>query len=37
VPLVLALEWDERFPDDLPWRTGPEWVTELLGMLSGDV
>ncbi len=35
VPLILALEWVESHPDDVPPRTGPEWLTDFLARLTG--
>jgi Fe-S-cluster containining protein len=36
VPLILALEWAETHPDDLPPRTGPDWLRELFLRLTGQ-
>lgn len=36
VPLVLALEWAETHPDDLPPRPGPDWLRELILRLTGQ-
>jgi Fe-S-cluster containining protein len=36
VPLILALEWAADHSDDhLPLHTGPEWLSEFLGRLTG--
>lgn len=35
VPMVLALEWAENHPDDLPPRPGPEWLRDLIYRLTG--
>jgi Fe-S-cluster containining protein len=33
-PLCLALDWVAAHPDDLPLRTGPEWVQDILGRVA---
>jgi Fe-S-cluster containining protein len=35
VPLILAIEWAEGHPDELPSRTGPEWLREFFEHLTG--
>ena len=35
VPLILAPEWADSHPDDLPRRPGPEWLRELFQRLTG--
>lgn len=35
VPLILALDWAERHPDDLPPRPGPDWLREFFERLTG--
>lgn len=35
VPLILAMEWADDHPDELPKRTGPEWVQEFFQRLTG--
>ena len=35
VPLILAMEWAEEHPDDLPQRSGPEWLREFFQRLTG--
>jgi len=38
LPLIMALEWVERFPDDVPFRPGPEWVKEFFeGMSKANI
>ncbi len=34
VPLILAIEWAEAHPDDLPPRPGPEWLREFFEHLT---
>lgn len=34
VPLVLALEWSRRNPDNLPEKTGPEWMADFFRSLT---
>jgi len=36
VPLILALEWAEGHPHDLPPRPGPEWLREFFEHLTGS-
>jgi Fe-S-cluster containining protein len=36
IPLTLALEWADDHPDDLPRRTGPEWLREFFQRLTGQ-
>jgi Fe-S-cluster containining protein len=36
VPLVLAPDWAEEHPEELPDRPGPEWMQELLERLTGS-
>jgi hypothetical protein len=36
VPLILALEWAAAHPDGPPNRTGPEWIQDLFGRLTGQ-
>ncbi|APW61349.1 YkgJ family cysteine cluster protein [Paludisphaera borealis] len=36
VPLVLAFEWAEGHPHDLPPRPGPEWLREFFEHLTGS-
>lgn len=36
VPLILALEWARRYPDDVSERSGPEWVRQILKEVSGQ-
>lgn len=36
VPLILALEWAEAHPDDLPPRPGPEWLREFFEHLTDN-
>jgi len=33
-PLALALDWVAAHPDDLPLRTGPAWIRDLLGRVG---
>jgi Fe-S-cluster containining protein len=35
VPLILALEWAETHPDELPPRPGPDWLRDLFFRLTG--
>jgi len=38
LPLIMALEWVERFPDDASFRPGPEWVKEFFeGMSKSNI
>ena len=38
LPLIMALEWVERFPDDARFRPGPEWVKEFFeGMSKSNI
>ena len=34
VPLILALDWADSHPDDLPPRSGVEWLREFFGELA---
>jgi Fe-S-cluster containining protein len=34
LPLIMALEWVERFPDEAEFRPGPEWVQDFFAALS---
>jgi Fe-S-cluster containining protein len=34
VPLVLALEWSERFPDESPENTGEQWMAKFFTSLT---
>ena len=34
VPLVRALEWAEKHPENAPEKTGQEWMEEFFGLLS---
>jgi Fe-S-cluster containining protein len=36
VPLILAIEWAEGRPHDLPPRPGPEWLREFFEHLTGS-
>lgn len=35
LPLIMALEWVERYPDDAEFRPGPTWIKEFFEGLSG--
>ncbi|MHC5542207.1 YkgJ family cysteine cluster protein [Singulisphaera rosea] len=35
VPLIVALDWAEHHPDDLPPRPGPDWLREFFERLTG--
>jgi Fe-S-cluster containining protein len=35
VPLILALEWADAHPDEVPPQPGPEWVREVFSRLAG--
>jgi len=35
LPLIMALEWVQRFPDEAEFRPGTEWVQKFFAALSG--
>lgn len=35
IPLILALEWADAHPDEMPLQPGPDWVREVFSRLTG--